>query len=170
MKVIQHYPDGSRIILNPVQLPAIIENSRRGGAGGVLTQTDLAVSTVGCSSHTDITEACGIEIDDIFKQRFDAFEIGKKHLRLQMGPEGFDIELWLFDHWSNNENYDYDDLPLTKDSLDELAAWAAGHPRIKAAYGKVEPSVSIMIMDDASPVWTWRDGVLTKDFAESPAP
>lgn len=170
MKVVNHYPDGSRIIFNPVRLPTIIENSKRGFAGGVLTQTDLAISTVECSSHHDITKACGIEIDDIFTQRFDAFEIGKKHLRLQMGADGFDIELWLFEHWSNNDNDDYDDLPLTKGQLDELAAWASSHPRIRAAYGKVQPSVSIHIMDDAAPVWIWKDGILSKECDPSPSP
>lgn len=167
MKVIESHFDGSKIILNPHHLSRILEHAPHPSACGVLTPSDLIISTVPMSSHTDTAEAAGVDIRDIFHDSKQKFSIGKKDLRLQMCATGLDVELWFFDYWSNAENFDYDDLPISKEQMDELASWIKSHPKIRLAYGKVEPNVTLTIRDDADPLWLWESGNLTKQTSPS---
>jgi hypothetical protein len=170
MKVLDSTPDGGKIILNPVRLPEIIGNSVRGFASGVLTDRDLVVSTIECTGHHETAFVAGIELDDIFGQDLDGFEIGNKHLRLQLAKDSVEVELWFYEYWTEAGNH-HDKLPVNKEKLDELAAWTLTHPRIRGAYGVKAPDLIITLRDSSSPVWKWRDGDLARsDEGYRPAP
>lgn len=136
----------------------------------MLTVTDLVISTVECSVHDETAHAAGIELDDIFNQDLDAFEVGKKHLRLQISKDSLEIELWFFKYWSHAGN-PHEKLPVPKEKLDELAAWTLAHPRMRGAFGRNVPGLVITLRDDPEAVWEWRDGELARNYeGHLPAP
>ena len=153
MRVLQRSGPGSdgRIILNPVNLPAILLNSKRGGATGVLVSDALVISTIPCTSHGDTGAAAGIAID-------------------RPNENDFDFELWFFEFWNEDTPENYQSCPVAVEELAALEGWLGRHPKIRAAYGELDPVIEIHLKDEwAQKVRLFRNGELeTPDDVQIP--
>ncbi len=163
MKVVDRCPDGGMTVLDPVSLPRIIANSKRGFASGVLTPRHLVVSTIPLTTHHGCAGAAGLDVDDI---DWDDPVPGVGDIRLQLSPDTVEAEFWFHDE----EVYHRGVCPLPEERLAEVSAWISAHPAILAAYAGTTPKVWITLLHDGIRMWQHREGAIRETPGTPPPP
>lgn len=137
---------GGKTYLNPSGARAIVENSTRRCATGVLGPDFLVISTISCSDHHSVAHSCGIELRDI---DHDGMLVADGHVRFVMNSEGLSVDIWR-----NDEDEECVALVDQEARMVDLITYVRDHPLMRQMFRSGPFEIDLDIHNsDCQSVW-----------------